>query len=740
MNDAMNRVSIDAVFLLRSSFFTLRAPWFVALCTLLYVTVTHQNADAITINMEYTHDGSSPPHPESPTWDPAGVILKSHFQAAKSIWEALLPGGGAYTFNFHWDDDISDLGLYNPGIDEYIGINPNVNWFADPTPSANEEFSTTVTRTQYSQLSAADQATYFPGAAPPSALETRYNLSGIGGLPGVGGFHSQNGIDLLTVVMHEIGHALGISGIEPGEYNISPQHVGGLENVLVLEGGGGHLAGNGNVPGFLMCDVVETMGVRRLPSATDVLVIAEDQGITDVRLARVGRISSGLWSDSNAWIGGDVPDLGQDVYISHGGVVRLGSVTLINNLIVTPGNNLTIEGFLAAISSLTFDAATVSVEAGGMISAYGGSAEGDRAVVSFINGAHAGNATIYLESGYGGGEGALLTFDNAAKGGTAELIADAGATVDFLDQNLYGGTSVGSIEGAGTFVLRGSELTVGTRNTSTTVTGPIVDDPLGIAAGGRLTKVGTGTFTLAGENTYSGLTTVNVGTVSITGSIAGGVVVNNGGTLNGTGTIVGGVTINAGGILAPGASPGTISVDGLTMSPGSALNFELGSPTRDHIILTNNGDVSLAGTLNISLLDGFTPTLGQSFPLVEGAVGSISGVFDSVIAPTFNGLTIDLLPNGGSWLLVVVLAGDFNHDSSVDAADYVVWRKGLGTTYTPADFNVWRAHFGQTAGSGLSTNATVPEPASALLWVIGPAVMCWRVCGFRAGFHKRIDA
>ena len=46
------------------------------------------------------------------------------------------------------------------------------------------------------------------------------------------------------------------------------------------------------------------------------------------------------------------------------------------------------------------------------------------------------------------------------------------------------------------------------------------------------------------------------------------------------------------------------------------------------------------------------------------------------------------------------LLGDDNLDGVVDAADYVVWRRGLGTIYNQADYNVWRTHFGQTAGSG----------------------------------------
>src|SRR5262249_36818719 len=72
--------------------------------------------------------------------------------------------------------------------------------------------------------------------------------------------------------------------------------------------------------------------------------------------------------------------------------------------------------------------------------------------------------------------------------------------------------------------------------------------------------------------------------------------------------------------------------------------------------------------------------------------------------------------------LSVALAGDFNHDSMVDAADYVVWRKGLGTIYTAADYNTWRAHFGDgTTGSGTgssTTAATIPEPTTSALLIL----------------------
>ncbi len=72
--------------------------------------------------------------------------------------------------------------------------------------------------------------------------------------------------------------------------------------------------------------------------------------------------------------------------------------------------------------------------------------------------------------------------------------------------------------------------------------------------------------------------------------------------------------------------------------------------------------------------------------------------------------------------VTVNLPGDYNNDGVVDVADYVVFRKNLGqfvflpndTTpgqVTAADYDVWRAHFGQpSSGIGSSLGAAVPEP------------------------------
>jgi hypothetical protein len=73
----------------------------------------------------------------------------------------------------------------------------------------------------------------------------------------------------------------------------------------------------------------------------------------------------------------------------------------------------------------------------------------------------------------------------------------------------------------------------------------------------------------------------------------------------------------------------------------------------------------------------------------------------------------------------VGLPGDFNFNRTVDAADYVVWRKTDGT---PAGYNAWRTHFGQTAGSGSgsSANTAVPEPATVVLLILPASGWCLR--------------
>jgi hypothetical protein len=74
------------------------------------------------------------------------------------------------------------------------------------------------------------------------------------------------------------------------------------------------------------------------------------------------------------------------------------------------------------------------------------------------------------------------------------------------------------------------------------------------------------------------------------------------------------------------------------------------------------------------------------------------------------------------------IPGDYDHDFDVDAADYVLWRKAPETYGgDPAGYNTWRAHFGETAGSGSNLgNGAVPEPSCCALVVIALLGSPWR--------------
>ena len=1351
----------------------LRIACLVSVATLL-LTLAPPLAHAITISIEHT------PEDENPSWDPDGSILTAHFQAAVAIWEDLLPGPMNFEFDYHWDNDIDGLGMATPlGIDDFIEINSTREWFADPTPNDNVEFTFAPTSENggpvlphqqlFRDLSSTDRVNNFPGeASPPDTLETMYRGFGSSAFPSLQpGFNATTGNDLLRTVVHEIGHLLGINGLEPGDYNISPAHIGGFEDVLVGDGDGGHLSGNNNAPGFLMCNECGVRGRRVLPSATDVLVIAEDQGIEDVHLARVDRITPGAWNNANAWIGGDIPDDSQEVFVRHGsslvldvdaeiksltiangsslsttdrelvaaGTIDFGTNSLTaspggtiaaNNLVGDPANftsvagslvrfnsftrgtstattvtfngsvaisrdvdsidsvafnpnpildwnigedltigdendmhvdiasngsdwivggnltvgpsggsthwrgrltlaagaNMTVDGNVTvrgtgAISEVTIqnaasvdidgtvtlekysrmtyqnglvenetfnikggttsvlntgppsntyyfkrDAggelvfqtesqvryANISVEGGtgnegppgqvtftgssaaingtlqtrggrrgpdlpfgseiaglggqitftnssltgninpgtkvditnfgseyrggtggtttftgqskanearivnhggtftngsvggavhfdgtatasnaeitnhgsvaidgggnatffgssngghaiisneastpsqfragftvfrgnsvasgtpifvgdppvaiysmiynrgttagsnypGLTSFYdfasagnatirnnpgysyggrtefrgssnggdakifiekrlpstrggsinfydnasagsakitaetdsfsdginfndgstagnaeitlvddsvtfvrlfgqskGGTAQvdvgrinqlqligrsdaqsmhvtlqpggglstsgdfnaedlptstlgnaqihvlgantgtynfggsvgvgrwstaGDATItvegstgaylggspwgsVSFDHSGHAGNATINLKSGVNGGRGAELYFQRGGNGDNARIVTESDTKVFVRNFGILEATSAGSIEGGGRFHIAGGGLfIVGSRNDNTLVTGPIVNEGLNtMGEGGALTKVGSGTLTLAGANTYTGDTNVDAGTLVVNGSMTSEIIVKGGAALMGSGSIAGDVTVNSGATLAPGTSPGTLTLHNLTLAGGSTLNYELGDPLRDLIVVTGGGNVSLAGTLNIALLPGFTPSLGQSFALFEGAIGAITGAFSSVNVPTINGLTFNLVQNASSFMLQVAsapfLAGDYNGNGTVDAADYVMWRKNLGSNTsllnddTPGvsqdDYTRWRTHFGQTS-NGISSilESAVPEPRSGLLLAIAI------VAGFVSGCPRHCN-
>jgi T5SS/PEP-CTERM-associated repeat protein len=157
-----------------------------------------------------------------------------------------------------------------------------------------------------------------------------------------------------------------------------------------------------------------------------------------------------------------------------------------------------------------------------------------------------------------------------------------------------------------------------------------------------------------------------------------------------------------------------------------------------------NGAAVIGGTLEVTIDEQFElPTeaypFGGFFPVL-GSQQGILGTFENYVLPELaTGLAwaVDQYPTG---LALQVIAGDYNQDGVVGAADYTVWRNSLHQQVEAGsgadgdrdgyidedDFEVWKSFFGRVVvdggGGGAGAAAGVPEPASCILLVAGMIV------------------
>lgn len=118
-----------------------------------------------------------------------------------------------------------------------------------------------------------------------------------------------------------------------------------------------------------------------------------------------------------------------------------------------------------------------------------------------------------------------------------------------------------------------------------------------------------------------------------------------GGVLRGSGAVLGPLTNAA--TVSPGASAGALHIlrnpfvlpGDYTQTAAGALHIELGGPTatNQYDVLNVEDEAALAGALNVSLINGFSPARGNSFTILT--CGSRNGEFDSFNPPQPNRYT-----------------------------------------------------------------------------------------------------
>ena len=219
-----------------------------------------------------------------------------------------------------------------------------------------------------------------------------------------------------------------------------------------------------------------------------------------------------------------------------------------------------------------------------------------------------------------GGSAGTLTFSNAAAAGTG-----------LYDPRFSGGSFTFSqpiVIANGAFgTTRLSSFN--TNGTTQTFNGVIS----GTGAFRRSIGAGTGGVTVFNaNNTYSGATTLNGGTLLVNGAIGSGAVAVNTGTLGGNGTINGPVTVQNSGIVSAGTSIGILTISNSLAFLASSTNLvEINRTIGTNDLVRGLSTVTYGGTLVVSVLSG-TLAAADSFKIFDAA--NYSGAFAAIIPAT----------------------------------------------------------------------------------------------------------
>ncbi len=393
------------------------------------------------------------------------------------------------------------------------------------------------------------------------------------------------------------------------------------------------------------------------------------------------------------------------------GQLNIGSPDLYNSdggtLLVSAGGGITTETIAVGTGADSYGIVTVS-GASSMIEQQGDAA----LIVGAMAGAGPGTVTIVNNGRFDSGTGTIT-------------IGETGLL--HLHTRSEGS---GTLNAGGDIVVDGGEL----RKSA--------ESALTLPSGGTLTILNGGLANLSGGWSIQDFQTVEVadGELRVLGSagvavggssmlhigqsgFVSGAVSNNGGSVTGEGTIDGSLN-NNGGTVAPGDSIGPLTVyeGDYVQDAAGILEIELAgtsSSDHDHLLVVSPDPVlvSLDGILDVSLVGGFEPQVGDSFSIID--VGShVSD--DTGVEGTF---ATELLPGPYDWnvaygqyevrlqVLAAYMKADFDHDDDVDGADFLTWQDSFGTSagarhvdgdadgdgdVDGADFLVWQKEFGRS--------------------------------------------
>jgi autotransporter-associated beta strand protein len=387
------------------------------------------------------------------------------------------------------------------------------------------------------------------------------------------------------------------------------------------------LSGSGSIAGSSVANA-GTFDISGTTSGASVAGLTGAGGVSlgakTLTITAASGIYSGVIHD-----GGSFPNIG-GLTISGGTETLSGANTYTGVTTIAPGATLQIgaggttgnlgTGAVTDNGTLQYNRTDTAATVANVISGSGKLA---------IN---SGTVTLQSANNYTGATSVATgtTLALSGSGGIAgSSVADTG-TFDISGITPTGGASIVSLTGAGTVALGGKILTL--TAASGTFSGVIQNGGI-VAGSGRLTVNG-GSETLTGTNTYTGLTTIGVGTLALSGSgsIAASIDVIDSGTFDISQTTAGASikALEGIGTVALGGQTLTLTASGGDLFTGSIQDGGIGGGTGGGLTLSGGteyltGTNSYTGTTTIA--SGATLQFGNNG--TTGNLPSGSAVIDN---------------------------------------------------------------------------------------------------------------
>jgi outer membrane autotransporter protein len=252
--------------------------------------------------------------------------------------------------------------------------------------------------------------------------------------------------------------------------------------------------------------------------------------------------------------------------------------------------------------------------------------------INLLDDASAGQATFV------NGSGGLIDIFDRASADQATVVNQAGGRLRIRSLT-NDGIAIGALSGAGDVILGAKALTTGGLNTNTEVSGTVS------GAGGSIVKVGSGTLTLSGANTYTGGTALKLGRLDVGHSQAlgtGSLAMDDGTTL---GFAADGLDI-ANAIALTGRNDPVIDTGAFDAAISGAISGGGFITKQGTGTLTLSGANTYTGATNVAqgtLRAGAMNTLsaGSAHSVATGATLDLAG-FSQAVASLANSGTVSL--------------------------------------------------------------------------------------------------